>query len=217
MSIRVVIADDHPIVRDGLRFCIERSGKGIEVVGEAGNGKDLLDLATLVGVDVFIVDVTMPLLNGIEATRELIRRDPATRVIMLTLHASKTIVDESLKAGARAFLSKESATRKVVEAIQEVWAGRYYLDPEVTHHVVLPLLQVTTETRESGEIARLSPQERRVLQLIAEGHSSKSIAECLGVSAHTVHAHRGNIMSKLDIHNQAGLVCFAIREGIARP
>jgi DNA-binding NarL/FixJ family response regulator len=218
VSIRVIIVDDHPVVRDGLRFCIEHSGQDIQVIAEAGDGQALLDLPGPGRADVYIMDVTMPVMNGIEATRELLRRDPMARVIMLSLHSSSSVVGEALRAGARGFLTKESATRVAVEAIQAVHQGRYFLDPDIAHYVVQGFLggdRGEDGTKQAADL--LTPRERRVLQLVAEGHSNKEIAAALEISINTVHKHRKNLMAKLDIHDQVGLVRFAFREMIAKP
>lgn len=217
MSVRVIIADDHPIVREGLRFSIERSGSDVEVIGEAGDGQALLDLAARLRADVYVMDVTMPVLNGIEATRALLKRDPDARVLMLSLHGSEAIVSASLQAGARGFLTKESATRSVVDAILEVNQGRCYLSPDITHYVMKGFLEPSHDDPAAVPIAtRLTARERQVLQLIAEGYSNKEMAAVLGLSINTVHKHRNNLMASLDIHDQVGLVRFAIREGIAK-
>lgn len=216
MSIRVILADDHPVVRDGLRFCIERSGRDLVVVGEAATGRELLDLVATTRVDVVVMDVTMPFLNGLEATRELLCRDPSIRVVMLSLQSSDSVVIESLRAGARGFVTKETATRCVVEAIEKVHDGRYFLSPDVAHCVVKPILHPDYQDDEPGTAATLTRQETRILQLIAENHSNKEIASQLGVSVNTVHTHRTNLMAKLDIHDQATLVRYALREGIAK-
>lgn len=217
MSIRVVITDDHPIVRDGLRFSIERSKADIVVAGEAGNGRELLDLAVDAEADVYVMDVTMPVMNGIEATRELLRLNPSARVIMLSLQSADSVVVQSLRAGARGFLTKETATRNVVEAIREVHAGRYYLSPEIAHCIVEPFLEKAKQDSAQLKAPRLTCQEMRVLQLFAEGHSSKEIASSLEVSANTVHTHCTSLMAKLGIHDRATLVRYALREGIAKP
>ena len=216
MNIRVFLADDHPIVRDGLRFAIQRSGSGIQVVGEASNGQELLDLSTDTHVDVFITDVSMPVLNGIEATRLLLRRQPSARVVILSFLNSDMIVGGALRAGARGFLTKETATRCVVDAIKEVYSGRYYISPDVSRCILQGFLGASATKDAPMGPAVLTSQERRVLQLIAEGKTSKDIAVVLGVSANTVHRHRSNLMKKLDIHRQADLVRFALREGIAK-
>ena len=206
MSIRVVIADDHPVVRDGLRLTIERSGKNIVVVGEAGDGREVLKLARSQLADVFILDIIMPNLNGIDTTRELRKRFPAAKVIILSLHDTKAMVEEAVAAGARGYLTKEMATRNIVDAVTDVHAGRYYFCPMVAHFMVEAGLKGTTGLRKRGEApAALTGQERKVLQLIAEGHSTKEIAAALDLSGHTIHAHRSNLMAKLNLHKQSDL------------
>lgn len=218
MSIRVLIADDHPVVRDGLRLTLERSEPDIVVVGEAADGVEVLTLAQTVPVDVFVLDVTMPNLNGIETARELRKRNPDVKVVVLSLHDTRAMVEGALAAGARGYLTKESATRHVVEAVTEVHAGRYYLSPPIAHFVVESGRAWTRGTRPRGAApAPLTGRERRVLQLIAEGQSSKEIAAILGLSPNTVHAHRTSLMAKLDIHKDTDLVRYAIKAGIAKP
>jgi DNA-binding NarL/FixJ family response regulator len=220
VSIRVFIVDDHPVVRDGLRFAIERSGPDLEVVGEAADGLEAIALADQAHADVYVMDVTMPRLNGIETTRELTRMAPAARVVTLSLNDSDAIVREAFVAGARGFLTKESATRHVVDAIREVHAGRYYVSPAISRSLVEPLLARSLApdgTGARGPDPALTPRERRVLQRIAEGRSNKDIASELDLSVNTVLTHRRHLMRKLDIHNQAELVRYALREGIARP
>ena len=206
MSIRVVIADDHPLVRSGLRFTIERSGANIEIVGEASDGLAVLKLAQQTAVDVFILDITMPNLNGILATRELCRLFPAAKVIILSLHDTQEMVERALEAGARGYLTKEMAPHNVVEAVTAVQAGRYYLCPSITHFALA----------RSPTPALLTPQEQKVLQLIAEGRSTKEIAALLGRSSNTIHVHRNRLMAKLKIHKQADLVRYAVKAGLAK-
>ena len=217
MSIRVVIADDHPVVRDGLRMTIERSGKDIVVVGEASDGMEVLTMAATRPADVFILDVTMPNMNGIDTARELLKRSPGAKIIMLSLHDTKAMVEEALAAGARGYLTKEMVTRTVVEAVAEVHAGGYYLCPKIAHFVVEAGLMGKEASRKRGAASvALSGQERKVLQLIAEGHSNKEVAARLHVSVNTIHAHRNSMMAKLNIHKQADLVHYAIKAGIAK-
>jgi len=205
------------VVRDGLRMTIENSGEDIVVVGEAADGMEVLQLAGTKPVDVFILDITMPSLNGIETARELLKQSPATRVIMLSLHDTKTMVEEALAAGARGYLTKEMATRTVVDAVTEVHAGRYYFCPMVAHFVAEAGLMGKKAARKRGETpVALTGQEKKVLQLLAEGHSNKAIAARLGLSANTVHAHRNSVMAKLNIHQQTELVHYAIKAGIAK-
>ena len=217
MSIRVVIADDHPVVRDGLRMAIERRGKDIEIVGEASDGMEVLEIARTKPFDVFILDITMPNMNGIETARELLKRYPGAKIIMLSLNDTKAIVEEALAVGVRGFLTKETVTRNVVDAVVEVHAGRYYLSPTIAHFVVEAGLLGRKGGRERRDApVALTGQERRVLQLIAEAHSNKEVAAMLDLSVNTVRVHRHRIMAKLNMHKQADLVRYAIKAGIAK-
>jgi two-component system, NarL family, response regulator NreC len=216
MSIRVLIADDHPVVRDGLRFSIERSDSGIEVVAEASNGLEVLRLAERSPADVYILDITMPELNGIETARELARRQPSARIIMLSFHNSRTMVEQALAAGARGYLTKETATRNVVEAVCQVRAGHSFLSPDVAHFVMEDYVGRDDRNHVARRGASLTAQEKRVLQLIAEGLSTKEIAVKLDRSENTIHAHRNHLMAKLGLRKVADLVRYAIREGIAK-
>ncbi len=217
MSIRVVIADDHPVVRDGLRLMIERSGKDIVVVGEAADGMEVLKLATAKPADVFILDITMPKMNGMQTAAALLKTSPAAKIIMLSLHDTKTMVDEALAAGARGYLTKEMATRTVVDAVIEVHAGRYYLCPSIVHFIVdNAFIGKRAAGRRGVARVMLSGQEKKVLQLIGEGHSNKEIASMLDLSGNTIHAHRNSVMAKLSIHKQAELIRYAIKAGLAK-
>lgn len=217
MSIRVFIADDHPVVRDGLRMTIEHSGKDIAVVAEAADGMEVLKLARNTPVDVFILDITMPNLNGIETARELCKISPRARIIMLSLHDTRTMVEEALATGAQGYLTKETATRNVVKAVTEVHAGRFYLCPRVARFMDAATLAAPKPRRLPGAITpALTGQEKRVLQLIAEGCSNKEVAALLDLSVNTVHVHRTNLMAKLNLHKQADLVRYAIKAGIAK-
>jgi len=216
MPIRVVIADDHPVVRDGLRMTIERSGKDITVIGEASDGLEVLKALGTRPADVYIIDVTMPDLNGIETARELRKKAPAAKIIMLSLHDTKAMVEAALEVGARGYLTKETATRNVVDAITEVYAGRFYLSPSIAHFIVEDGRKGKKGSRNSRPALTLTGQERKVLQLIAEGRSNKEVADVLGLSVNTVRVHRNNIMAKLGLHKQADLVRYAIKAGIAK-
>jgi two-component system, NarL family, response regulator NreC len=216
MSIRVLIADDHPLVRDGLRFSIERSDKEIEVVGEASDGEEALKLVASRPVDVVIMDITMPRVNGLDATRELIRRNPGTKVVILSLHATSGFVEQAFEIGARGYLTKESASRNVVEAIHQVAAGRVYLSPDIAHVLVERRRSTKTRPKKDSRVASLTAQERRVLQLIAEGWTAKQIASALNIAFNTVRVHKRNLMSKTGLHKQTELVRFAVKEGLAK-
>jgi two-component system, NarL family, response regulator NreC len=216
MSIRVLIADDHPVVRDGLRFSIERSASGIEVVAEASNGLEVLKQAESSPADVYILDITMPELNGIETARELVRRQPSAKVIMLSFHCSLVMVEQALAAGARGYLTKETATRNIVEAVRQVRAGYSFLSPDVAHLIVVDYLGRDQSDCFTGPGVALTMQERKVLQLVAEGLSTKQIAAKFNRSVNTIHAQRNRLMAKLGLHKGTDLVRYAIREGIAK-
>lgn len=216
MSIRVVIADDHPVVREGLRLKIESSGKDITIVGEASDGQEVLKIAKTRAADVAILDMVMPNMNGIEAVRRLAKEAPATKAIILSLHDTKPVVLEALAAGARGYLTKDLAVQTVIEAVREVYAGRYYLSPRIAHFVIEDAVREKKGARKASSEPALTGQERRVLQLIAEGHSNKEIAATMDLAVNTIHAHRHHLAVKLDIHKQADLVHYAIKEGIAK-
>ncbi len=216
MSIRVLIADDHPVVRDGLRFSIERGDSGIEVVAEAASGLEVLKQAEGSPVDVYILDITMPELNGIETARELVRRQASAKIIMLSFHNSRAMVEQALASGARGYLTKETATRNVVEAVCQVAAGRGFLSPDVAHLILDDDAGRARRDRTSLGGAPLTAQERKILQLIAEGLSTREIAVKLDRSENTIHAHRNRLMAKLGLRKSADLVRYAVREGIAK-
>jgi DNA-binding NarL/FixJ family response regulator len=215
VSITVLIADDHPLVRDGLRLSIKRSGKNINIVGEAADGLEVLQIARKHPVDVFVLDITMPRLNGLDAARELIRRYPAAKIIILSIHDSRSVVEETMAAGVYGYLTKETASRNVVEAICEVHAGHFFLSPDIAHFMVEKALAKGRNIH-IAQKSILTLQERKVLQLIAEGRTAKEIASELGSAVNTIHAHRKSLMSKLGIHKGTDLVRFALKEGIAK-
>jgi two-component system, NarL family, response regulator NreC len=215
VSISVLIADDHPLVRDGLRFSIQRSGAQIEIVAEAADGLEVLQIAKKHPADVYILDITMPRLNGLDTARALMKGNPGAKIIMLSIHDSRSFVEQAVQVGARGYLTKESASRNVVEAIYQVHAGRYYFCPSITHYVVEKAISQARKSPASQK-AVLTTQERKVLQLIAEGRTAKEIASELGCASNTIHVHRKSLMAKLNIHKSTDLVRFAIKEGIAK-
>jgi two-component system, NarL family, response regulator NreC len=215
VSISILIADDHPLVRDGLRFCIQRNDKKIEIVGEAADGLEILQIARKRPIDVFILDITMPRLNGLDAARDLIKRYPNAKIIILSLHDSRSLVEEAMEAGVHGYLTKETASRDVVDAICEVHAGHIYLSPDIAHFMVEKALATARNIRVVNKPI-LTVQEKMVLQLIAEGRTAKEIASELGRSVSTINSHRKSLMAKLNIHKGTDLVRFAIKEGIAK-
>jgi DNA-binding NarL/FixJ family response regulator len=216
MSIRVLVADDHAIVREGIKMVLQNSGKDIRVVAEAENGRDVLDLADSYPVDVFILDIAMPRLNGLETLARLIKKDPQCKVIILSMYDDRASIEKALDSGASGYLIKESAVEVVVHAIQEVNKGRQYLSPKIAHYFARKFRGQQHDYDQVKSVIQLTSKEREVLQLLAEGCSSKEIAVRLELSFHTVNVHRNNIMQKLDLHKSADLVRYAIKEGIVR-
>lgn len=208
MAIRILLADDHNIVRQGLRALLERAN--FEIVAEAGDGQEAVRLAETLKPDIAVLDLVMPLLNGLDAGRQIIQRG-AGAVILLTMHTGEHHVAAALKAGIRGYLLKSQAAEDLVHGIREVSRGRIFLSPEVSRIVVDGYLSGTTLTDP------LAPREREVLQLVAEGKTSKEIAVQLGLSVKTAESYRTHIMEKLDIHETAGLVRYAIRRGLITP
>jgi DNA-binding NarL/FixJ family response regulator len=207
MSIRVVIADDHQIVRQGFRALLEK--EGFDVVGEAEDGNEAVQLVKRYNPDLALLDIAMPNLNGIDAAREILRVSPETRTVLLTMFAEDHRLLEALRAGVSGYLLKTRAVEDLVRAIRDVVRGGVYLSRGLSRDVVDAYLA----RKPLGKI-ELSPRERQVLQLVAEGKTTKEVAGLLGVSVKTAESHRGRIMAKLDIHETAGLVRYAIREGI---
>jgi len=209
---RILLADDHRMTRQGLRSLIARQ-PGMEVVAEATDGREAVRLAADVAPDVVVMDIEMPGLNGIEATRQVVARVPGVKVIALTASADERRTADMLRAGASGYVPKASAFREVVEAVRAVAAGKVYLSPLVAGAVAE---SCRDGARPAGSSAfdRLSPKQREVLQLIAEGKATKEVAAVLGVSVKTVETHRRQIMEKLDLYSVAELTKYALREGL---
>ena len=207
MSFRIVLADDHHIVRQGLRALLER--EGFAVVAEAENGRDAVQLTQKHKPDVVVLDLMMPTLNGLEAGREILQNRYATAAILLTMHTEEHQIAMGLRAGIRGYLLKTQAAEDLVHAIREVVRGEIYLSPGVSRIVVDGYL---SGDRPAGD--PLAPRERQVLQLVAEGKTSKEIAVLLGLTVKTAESYRARLMEKLDVHETAGLVRYAIRHGI---
>jgi two-component system, NarL family, response regulator NreC len=210
MSLRILLADDHGIFRQGLKALLER--EGFRVDGEAADGHAAIKIAAQLSPDVAVIDLAMPLLNGLDAAREIARVSPRTRTILLTMHAEDPYVARALQAGIRGYVLKSQAAEELVQAIREVARGAVYLSPGVSETVVEAYL-----AKRDLPPDPLTPREHQVLQLIAEGKTTKEVAALLGVSVKTAESHRMRIMTKLDIHETAGLVRYAIRQGLVRP
>jgi two-component system response regulator NreC len=210
MTIRVFLADDHELVRQGLKALLER--EGFQVVGEASNGQEALRLVPDARPDVAVLDISMPILNGLDAARELQKSSRKTRSILLTRHDENQYVTEALRAGVRGYVLKNQAANDLVHAIQQVCRGEIYLSPSISSTVVEAFLSKTPLPTDP-----LTSRERQILQLIGEGRSSKDIAVLLGISIKTAESHRTRLMGKLDIHELASLVRYAIRRGLVQP
>ena len=213
MSIRVLIADDHKIMLAGLRSLLEKQ-TDFEVVAEAENGRKAVQMAQESKPDIVVMDVSMPDLNGIEATKQIIESLPETRVIALSMHSDKRFVMGMLRAGASGYLLKDCASQELANAIQQVAGGKKYLSPEITGVIIDDLLLGGSSEDVATAASQLSAREREVLQLIAEGWSTKQIASHLYVSVKTIETHRRQIMKKLDLHTIADLTKYAVREGL---
>lgn len=212
MTIKIVLADDHRIVRAGLASLINKE-PGMVVAGEAGNGREAVELVGQIIPDVVVMDLTMPEMSGFEATRQIVAEHPGTRVLALSMHSDKRFVAQALNAGASGYLLKDCALEELIRAINVVIAGQVYLSPGIAETVVNTYVR-HPEALRLTTLSTLTPREREVLQLVAEGRSSKTIAETLNVSSKTVEFHRQQIMHKLKIDNVAGLIKYAIREGL---
>jgi DNA-binding NarL/FixJ family response regulator len=208
----VLLADDHQLFRDGLRSLLQRS-PGFTVVGEAADGLEALRLCRDLQPDVVLLDISMPGLNGVEAARRIGVEAPRTRILIVSMHADRRFVAESLRAGARGYLLKDSAFPEMMQAIQAVMRGHVFLSPAITD-VVAQDFASRAPSPERSAFRLLSPREREVLQLLAEGLSTKEIAGKLSVSGKTVETHRRQIMDKLGLHSVAELTKYAVREGL---
>lgn len=218
MSIKVVIADDHSVVRAGMKAVIDRKGKDIEVVGEASNGKDVLKMAKKSSADVYVLDISMPLLNGIETTERLVKMSSKNKIIIFSIHDDRHLVEKVLKSGAKGYILKENATEEIIHAVREVFRGNFFLSPKISKYVVHGFIGAGGKNNYKREknVVDLTGREREILQLITEGFNNNEIADRLFLSIYTVRAHRSNIMQKLDIHRQADLIRYALKEGISQ-
>jgi len=210
MRIRVLLVDDHLMFRQGLKSLLER--EGLDVIGEASDGREAIRLAQQLNPDVAVVDLVMPLLNGVDAAREITKVSRKTKTILLTMHTEDRYVIEALKAGIKGYVLKTQAASDLVTAVSEVFKGTIYLSPGVSGAVVAAYFAKTDLQQPS-----LTSRERQILQLVAEGKTTKEAASVMGVSIKTAESHRANLMEKLSIHETAGLVRYAIRIGLIRP
>jgi two-component system, NarL family, response regulator NreC len=210
MAIRVVLADDHILVRQSLKSLLER--EGFKVVAEASDGQEALRQVQSHQPDIAVIDISMPVLNGLDAAREIVRLAPKTKTILLTQHDEDEYISEALEAGMNGYVLKSQAAGDLIQAIQQVCRGQIYLSPGVSTAVVQAYRSKAKKPTDP-----LTTRERQVLQLIAEGKSTKDVASMLGISVKTAESHRTRLMSKLDIHETASLVRYAVRRGLVRP
>ena len=211
MSITILLADDHRITREGVKLMLNEQ-PDFQVIGETGDGRDAVELAASLSPDVIVMDLTMPTLNGVEATRQVKAQRPEVKVIVLSMHLERQFVSATLSAGASGYLLKDSPPEDLGRAIRTVVAGEPYLSPKIQEVLVASCLAGSKNNR---GYENLSPREREVLQLTAEGKNTKEIALLLHLSSKTVEGHRRQLMAKLDLNGVADLTRFAIREGIA--
>jgi two-component system response regulator NreC len=210
MPIRIVLADDHVLVRQSLKALLER--EGFQVVAEASDGQEAVRHATSLQPDIVVMDISMPILNGLNAAREMSRSIPKTKIILLTQHDEGQYISEALDAGVKGYVLKNQVASDLLEAIRQVSRGQVYLSPGVSRGVMEAYQSKSEKSKNS-----LTLRERQVLQLIAEGKSTKDVASLLGISVKTAESHRTRLMNKLDIHETASLVRYAVRQGMVEP
>lgn len=212
-SIRILLADDHTVVRKGLRLLLE-SNPGFEVIADAADGREAVTLAEKLAPDVVVMDVAMPVLNGIEAARQISQKNPDAAIVFLSMHSDESYVLKALKSGARAYLLKDSAEQDLINAVIAVREGKAFFSPVISKMLVEDYMRQMRDRAVEDSYDLLTTREREVLQLLAEGRNNKEVATLLGLSAYTVETHRGNILQKLNLHNQAELILYAVRKGV---
>jgi two-component system response regulator NreC len=213
MPLKVLIAEDHGVVRKGLRLLLEQHTE-LVVIGEAANGREAVELAALLAPQVIIMDVTMPLLNGLEAADQILQSHRQIGVIMLTMHADESYVLRALSIGVKGYLLKESAEDDLLLAVKAVANGKTFFSPAITQTLLEDYIRVLRQEGLSDSFDLLTTREKEVLQLLAEGKTNKEVAGLLNVSPHTVESHRTNLMQKLNIHNTAEIVLYAVRKAL---
>jgi DNA-binding NarL/FixJ family response regulator len=212
-KLRLLIGDDHTIVRHGLRKILEEKPEW-QVIGEAGDGREAVRQALALKPDIAILDIGMPLLNGIDATAQIVRRLPDVKVLILSMHSQEAYVSRALQAGAKGYLLKDSAGKDLITAIATMATGKSFFSPAIAKLMLDDYVRRVTETQVIDRYESLSEREREIFQLIAEARSNKEIAELLGISVATVETHRARILEKLGVHSAAELVLYAVRRGV---
>ena len=214
-NLRILVADDHEVVRHGVRALLD-GHPGWEVVAEAGDGRDAVEKTVQLKADIVILDIGMPNLNGLEATRQILRSLPQARILILTMHESEQVVREVLEAGARGFLLKSDAGRDLVAAVEALQRHKTFFTSKVAEMVLESFLKSKPRPADQAEREILTPREREIVQLLAEGKSTKEVAVALGLSVKTAETHRSNIMRKLNLHSISELVLYAVRNNIVQ-
>jgi two-component system, NarL family, response regulator NreC len=211
--VRIVLADDHTVVRKGLRLLLE-SVPQFQVVADAADGRQAVALAEEQRPDVVVMDIAMPILNGIEAARQISAKLPQTAIVFLSMHSDEAYVSKALKAGARAYLLKDSAENDLINAVEAVSEGKSFFSPAVSKVLAEDYMRQMQEHGVDDSFDLLTTREREILQLFAEGKSNKEVANLLNLSLYTVETHRGNIFQKLNLHSTADLILYAVRKGV---
>ena len=211
--IRILLADDHTLMRRGLRALLERQN-GFAVVAEAADGREAVEIAAALSPDVAVIDIGMPNLNGIEAARRITEKRPETAVVILSMHADESYVLRALKSGARGYLLKDSPEEDLIHAIRAVHNGKAFFSPEISKMLAEDYMRQMRQRGVEDSYELLTPREREILQMLGEGNSNKEVATKLNLSLHTVETHRGNLLEKLNLHSTAELILYAVRKGI---
>ncbi len=212
-KLRILLADDHIVMRTGLRALLERQ-PNLEVVGESENGREAIELVTSLKPDVVVMDVGMPVLNGIEATKTIVTQHPTVAVVILSMYVDESYIMRALKAGARGYLLKDSAPADLIGAIQAVSQNKSFFSPKVSRILAEDYVRVLKQKGAVDSYDLLTSREREILQLIAEGKANKEVAAALNISPYTVETHRSHILEKLNLHNPAELILYAVRKGL---
>lgn len=210
---RVLLADDHAVVRKGLRFILEQE-PDLQVAGEAADGREAVRLARELAPDVVVMDIAMPQLNGIDATSQIVKQNPRTNVLILSMHNDETYLLRALEAGARGFLLKDTAEEDLVRAVRVAAQGKPFFSPAIAQALLEDYMRNLQQRNQQDSYSLLTDREKEVLQLLAEGRSNKEVAQLLNLSVYTVETHRTRIMQKLNLHNTAELVLYAVRKKI---